>query len=332
MKIKIVLLIIISSFLYSCNEDSKNVQKSIIPDDPTLEQLNELVKKSPKDVSILLERAKYYGKKEKYSRAIIDMKSIFEIDSTTPEYYHLLADFYMDSGNSRYAITTMDLLLDIYPERIPSLLKLSEFYFIVKDYDKSISTINSILYLSPDNPEAYFMLGVNFKEQNQLAKAKNSFLTAVENNPEHIDAWIELGKLAEQSRDDLAETYYKNALLIDKDNINILHHLAYYYQNNEKIEKAIDTYHQIVTIDPTYVSAYLNTGIIYLKQDSIPKAFESFNTMIKTNKTNPKGYYFRGLSHYMGHNNAAAKADFEQALRIYPEYEEAKEMLKKLNE
>jgi len=331
MKIKIALIILISVLLFSCKNDTEITKKTVIPDDPTLEQLNELVKKSPKDISVLVERAKYYGKKGKYSKAIIDMKSVMEIDSTTPEYYHLLADFYMDSDNSAYAITTMELLTDIHPERIPSLLKLSEFYFIVKDYDKSINTINSILYISPSNPEAYFMLGVNFKEQNRLVKAKNSFLTAVENDPEHIDAWLELGKLAEHSGDKLAETYYKNALLVDKDNVNVLHHLAYYYQNNSQMQKAIDTYHKIVAIDPTYTSAYLNSGLIYLKQDSIPKAFDSFNTMVKTDKSDPRAYYYRGVAHYLGNNDKAAKADFEQALKIYPEYEDAQNMLDKIN-
>lgn len=331
MKIKIILFFVVAVILYSCKED-ENKKVAVIPNDPTLEQLNELIVKSPKDEKLLFERAKYYNKNEKYKDAISDMRSVLKIDSLNPVYYHSLADIYMDAAWSRFAIKTMQDLLNIYPERIPSLLKLSEFYFIVKEYDKSISTINSILYLSPDNPEAYFMLGVNFKEMKQFAKAKNSFLTAVENKPEHVNAWLELGQLAELQNDTTAITYFKNAILIAPDNIESLHYLAYYYQNNGKIPEALKTYRKISVLNPNYTSAYFNSGVIYLKLDSIQQAFDNFNILVNIDRGNPKAYYFRGMSHYLGENDDAARSDFQQALKIFPEYEEAKVMLEKLRE
>lgn len=324
-----LIYVFVIAFLFSCKSDDK-AKEVTIPSDPTLEQLNKLVETKPNDAKILYERAKYFYNNEKYKDAIKDMKRVLKIDSLNPVYYHTLADIYLDDADSRYAINTMEKVVSLYPERIPSLLKLSEFYFIVKNYDKSLSTINSILYLSPDNPEAYFMLGVNFKEMNQLAKAKNSFLTVVENNPEHTDAWLQLGKLAEEQKDSTAETYYKNAILIDKDNVEAMHYLAFYYQNNGELQKALDTYKKIVLIDPSYTASYLNSGIIYLKQDSLKKAFDNFNIMVNVDKSNPKGYYFRGLTHYLGGNNEAAKPDFEQALKLNSEYEEAKQMLGKV--
>jgi len=332
MRIKIVIIVIITLIMLSCNDDKKNKSTIVVPKDPTLEQLNDLVNNSPNDEKILFERAKYFYKNDKYYKAITDMKNVLKIDSVNPVYYHSLADYYLDAAKSRYAIRTMEKVVSLYPERIPSLLKLSEFYFIVKQYDKSLNTINSILYFSPDNPEAYFMLGVNFKEMKQFVKAKNSFLTAVENNPEHIDAWLELGKLAEEQGDSMAVTYFNNALLIENDNLSVLHHLAYYHQNNGDFPKALEVYRKSIGVNPSFTSAYLNSGIIYLKLDSLKQAFDNFNIMVNMDKANPKAYYFRGLTHYMGHNNDAAKSDFEQAIKIYPEYPEAKQMLEKLKE
>lgn len=329
MKIKLIILFVIANLLYSCKEE-ENKKVAVIPDDPTLEQLNILVDKTPKDEKLLFERAKYFYKNEKYKEAIADMRNVLKIDSLNPIYYHSLSDIYMDAAQSRFAIKTMQDLIAIYPERIPSLLKLSELYFIVKQYDKSITTINSILYLSPDNPEAYFMLGVNFKEMKQLAKAKNSFLTAVENNPEHINAWLELGQLAEIQNDTTAVTYFKNAVLVAPQNIEALHYLAYYYQNNGNLPEALNTYRKISALNPNYTSAYFNSGIIYLKLDSIQQAFNNFNILVNIDRGNPKAYYFRGMSHYLGGNDEAAKMDFLQALKIYPEYEEAKTMLEKI--
>lgn len=328
--IVVFILFLFSMIIYSCKNDSDEKKSKVLPADPTLEQINSLLQKNPEDINLLRERARYLYNNDKYEDAINDMKKVLETDSLNPDNYHLLADMYLDNAQSRYAIRTMEKVISLYPERVQSLLKLSEIYFIIKQYDKSIATINSILYFSPQNPEAYFMLGVNFKEMKQLGKAKNSFLTAVENNPELIDGWIELGQIADEQKDTMAETYFKNAILIDTSNISSLHHLAYFYQNHNRPAEALKLYKKIITMNTNYTPAIFNTGIIYLKEDSLKQAFENFNILVNIDKSNPKGYYFRGLTHYINHENEKAKADFKQALKIFPEYEEAKNMLEKL--
>jgi tetratricopeptide (TPR) repeat protein len=328
---KFIFLVFIISFLSGCKDNSKEKDNSsIIPKDAGIEQLNNLIAKNPGDTGLLFERAKYYYKNELYDKAIEELNSIMKIDSLNPDYYHLLSDAYMDSAQSRFALSTMKKLINIYPDRVPSLLKLSELFFIVKEYDNSISTVNNILYLSPNNPEAYFMLGVNFREMKELAKAKNSFKTVVENNPEHIDAWLQLGQIAEEQGDSIAITYYKNAIKIDTASIEALHYLAFYYQNHKRIDESLKIYRKMSVLNPNNTSSYFNTGLIYLKMDSLPQAYNNFNLLVNIARGNPKGYYYRGLVSYMNGEQEKARADFEQALKINPEYTEAKSMLKKL--
>lgn len=328
---KLIFSAFILIFLLGC-KDKENAEISNIPKDASLEQLNSLIAKSPGDVNLLFERAKYYYNNTIYDKAIIELKEIMKIDSLNPDYYHLLADAYMDSAQSRFALSTMKKLINIYPDRIPSLLKLSEFFFIVKEYDNSISSVNSILYLSPNNPEAYFMLGVNFKEMKELAKAKNSFKTVVENTPEHIDAWLQLGQIAEEQGDSLAITYYKNAIKIDTSSVEALHYLAYYYQNHKRMDEALKLYRKMSILKPDYTSSYLNSGLIYMKMDSLALAFDNFNILVNIAGTNPKGYYYRGMVHFLNEDNNKAKLDFLQAVKLDPEFKEAKEMLKKIDE
>ncbi len=257
------------------------------------------------------------------------MNNLIKLDSTNPQYYHLLADMYMQSANSKFAVKTMDKLLTIHPERIQSLLKLSEIYFILKKHDESISTVNKILYLSPNNPEAYFMLGENFKENEEFYRAKNSFLTAVENDPEHVEAWIELGLLAEHQNDKKAEIYYKNAISIDT-SYNALHYLAYYYQNEDRFKESIDVYKRMCALQPSNPTSFLNMGLIYFKLDSMERAYDNFNIFVNLDKGNPRAYYYRGLTLYAAGNDDEAKKDFKMALQLSPGYIEAEKMLKKL--
>lgn len=289
-----------------------------------------MIDKDPENASLLFARGQYFYDTENYEKAIEDLEKAIKIDSIQPDYYHLLSDAYMDSAKSRYAIQTMKNLIDRFPERVPSLLKLAELFFIVKEYDNSISTINSILYLSPGNPDAYFLLGVNFKEMGKLNEAKNSLLTSVENNPEDIDAWLQLGQVAELQKDTAALTFYSNALHVDSTSIEALHHIAFFYQNNGKTPKALETYRKMSIMNPNYTSSYLNAGLIYLHLDSLKQAYDNFNILINIDRTNPKGYYYRGYVNYLTGNKENARSDFEQTLKIDPEFTEVKEMLEKV--
>ncbi|MEZ4909003.1 MAG: tetratricopeptide repeat protein [Saprospiraceae bacterium] len=323
-----LLLIFFSITAYSCKNDPQN-QTNNIPSD--VAELNKLIDKSPDNASLLFARGKYFYDNSDYDKSIEDLKKAIEIDSMKPEYYHLLSDAYMDSAKSRFAIQTMKELVYKYPERIPSLLKLAELFFIVKEYDNSISTINSILYLSPGNPDAYFLLGVNFKEMGKLKEARNSLQTSVENNPEDIDAWLQLGQVAELQKDSMALTFYNNALLLDSTSIEALHHIAFYYQNNGDITKALETYREMSIKNPDYPSSYLNAGLLYMNMDSLKQAYDNFNILVNIDRANPKAYYYRGYVNYLIGNKDNSKEDFEQALKIAPDFTEAKEMLEKLD-
>jgi len=98
------------------------------------------------------------------------------------------------------------------PDRIPTLLKLSEFQHILKDYQSSISTINEVIRLQSFNAEAFFMLGMNFRELGDLKKAKSSFQRSVELDADLTDGWIILGNIHEAEKDPLAKEYYDNAI------------------------------------------------------------------------------------------------------------------------
>jgi tetratricopeptide (TPR) repeat protein len=174
------------------------------------------------------------------------------------------------------------------------------------------------------------MLGVNFKEMKEFTKAKNSFKTVVENDPEHIDAWLQLGELAEEQGDSIAITYYKNAIKSDTTSVEALHYLAYYYQNHKRTGEALKLYRKMSILNPNNTSSYLNTGLIYMKMDSLPQAFDNFNLMVNISKANPKGYYYRGLVQYLNGDMIKAKNDFEQCLKIDPQFIDAKKMLDKV--
>lgn len=298
--------------------------------DPALDELTSLIRKTPDDPELYYERAKWYYGQQAFDEAIDDVLAAQRIDSLKPDYYHLLADIYLDYYKSFEAIKTMQKVVSLHPQRIPSLLKLAEFQYILKQYNESVISLNEVLAVDRLEPEAFFMLGMNFRAIGDTERAKNAFQTAVENDPELIDAWIMLGDIYEKENDPQALVFYNNALLVAPQSIEALHAKAFYLQNHNSVGEALDLYKQIHLIDSQYTDAYLNAGLLYLEMDSLAKAHEQFNILVSVDLTNPLGYFYRGYSYQLAGEVQKARQDYEQALRLAPDFQEAREALSML--
>lgn len=290
------------------------------------------ISQNPNDPALYAERGRLFYENDGYDEAIRDLNRALSFDSANVEYMHLLADVYLDYFKSRLALKTMERAAELYPERIPTLLKLSEFQMILKQYEASMKTIDRILKIDPQNAEAYFMFGMNFKERGDTVRAINSFQKAVEFDSELIDGWINLGQLYAAIGDPLAMRYFDNAIRVGPENVTALHARADYLSDTGDLPGAIEMYRRISLVDPQYEDAYFNSGLIYLDMDSIDQARKQFDITIKTSPTFIRAYYYRGLAQEMLGNKAAARADYEQALRMAPEYEKAQEGLERVKE
>ncbi|NNE30428.1 MAG: tetratricopeptide repeat protein, partial [Saprospiraceae bacterium] len=192
------------------NKDSEpiNEVEALKTGDATLDSLNQLVLENPDNPGLYFLRAKKYHELEGYDQAISDLRQAISRDSNNTSYFHLLADVYLDNYNSRMAINTMHNAVQRFPERIPTLLKLSEFQLILKQYEESMKTADEVLKIDPQEAEGYMMLGMNFRELGDTARAINSFQSATEINADLIDAWILLGNLFAEKGNPIAERYF----------------------------------------------------------------------------------------------------------------------------
>ncbi|MCB0547762.1 MAG: tetratricopeptide repeat protein [Phaeodactylibacter sp.] len=297
---------------------------------PAIDGLSAEISENPNDAGLYAERGRLFYENDGFDEAIRDLNKALTLDSTNVDYMHLLADVYLDYFQSRRALKTMERAAELYPERIPTLLKLSEFQLILKQYEGSMKTIDRILKIDPQSADAYFMFGMNFKERGDTVRAINSFQKAVEFNSDLVDGWIQLGQLYAAIGDPLAMRYFDNAIRVAPENIYALHSRADYLSDVGNLAEAVEMYRRISRIDPQYEEAYFNSGLIYMDLDSIEQARRQFDIAIKTSPTHIRAYYYRGLAQEMLGNTAAAKADYEQALRMAPNYEKAQEALDRI--
>lgn len=329
----LIALLFFSTFsMLSCKHEVKQKEPAAIQGNPLILDLNEKILKDPKNANLYFQRASKYYKDEAYDESIADLQTAIKLDSLQPQYYHLLADAYLDYYKSRQALETMEKLTNLFPKRIESLLKYAEFQLILKQYSEGQLTVQRILQVDPQNAEAYLMGGMLFKEMGDQAKARAGFQKAVElglTKPEDlIDAYINLGNLNLKKDKKLAELYFNNALRVDSVNINALHAKAEYFKEIGQLNKSLETYRKIVGIDHHYEAAFFNSGLIYASMDSLKKAYQNFNIAVSINPTEASYYYYRGTTQLsLGHKNEAI-ADFEQTLKLDKNFVKATKALR----
>jgi tetratricopeptide (TPR) repeat protein len=238
----------------------------------------------------------------------------------------------MDSNQSNMALKTMQRAAALYPDSIRTKLKLSEFQLILKQYDGAMHTLEDIMKIRPGDPEALFMLGMVYRDQGKTELAIGAFQSAVERNPDNVEAWVILGDLMDRTHNPRAIQYFDNAIRVDPKNVEALHAKAYYLQNNEKIDDAIAIYKQIHLIDPQYPEAYLNIAILQLYRDSVDAAMKELTILKGIDPTNAAAWFYIGKAHQFKGEKEEAKAAFEQALRLDPKYGQATDALQELKE
>jgi tetratricopeptide (TPR) repeat protein len=333
-KIATILTFVILVLASSCNNEPKSdAPKFGKTGNRAIDSLTELIFKNPKDAVLYAQRAFLFnekGEKGGFDFAIEDMKYALSLDSNNINYHHFLGDVYMDYSQSRLAVETMERAASIAPTRLPTLLKLTEFYLITKQYGSSLQIIDKILTQDPQNSDAYFLTGMVFKEQNDEARAINAFQKAVDLNAENKDAFFELGQLFTKRGNPLALKYFDNVLLQDSLDVNALMGKAFYLQSNKRVPEAIEIYRKIIMNDQHYEAAIFNLGLLYLEQNDMEKARFHFDLCIKESPTYYKAYYYRGIISEKKGDKEVALRDFQQALEFKSDYDKALEGVARL--
>lgn len=324
-------------FLFSCDDD-KPTEDSTGTQIPatgisSIDQLSQKIIQTPDDPKLYAARAAMWWENEGKDEAIADLEKAISLDSMNAEYHHILADFYLDYSKSRLALQTMEKVARLHPDRIPTWLSLAELQLILKQHENALFSLEHIRARDPQNAEMFFMFGTVFNDMGKTDQALNAYQTAVEQEPDLIDAWINLGKLFAEKENKIALRYFDNALEIDSNNIDALKSKAYYLANDiNDLDGAIKLYKKVNVLMPQYEDGYYDLGLLYLDMDSLDRAYQSFDLAIKNAPTFVLAYYYRGIaSEKKGELNRAMN-DYQQALNLAPDFEQAQKALESLKE
>ncbi len=297
---------------------------------PELKALNDQILKEPALAELYSKRAALYLRLRQFEEAISDSRRAIKLDSLNAKYYLALVDVFFSNNNTRQAKELLESAEKKFPDNTETLLKLSELYFLVKQYQKAIEYVNKALKIDENIARAYYIKGSIYRESGDTAKAISSLVTATEQDNAYKDAFYDLGVIYAARKNPLAMQYYENAIRLSPSDLSYQYARAKLLQDIGKNDEAIAEYKSIVSKGNCENCLY-NLGAIYLELKKEPKiALDYFTKAIAANPQYLEAYFARACTYTQLNDKQSARADYELCLKLKPDYDDAARALDNL--
>lgn len=325
MKTRIFYAILFSLF-FSCKPQKEETKVEERKDTSAagvkLSELDQMIAGNADNDSLLHERALLLISMKRFDEAHRDMQKAVTLDSTQASYFLTLSDIYFAGNRIMYARNALMKASELDPQNLKVHSKLAEVYFLLKKYNEAVEHTAEMLKIAPGNSLAYFIRGMCYKETGDTNRALSSFQSAIENDRDYYNAYMQLGVLFQLKNNPVCLEYFNNALRIKPESEEALYGRALFLQENGEYDRAIQDYTQILKINPRNKNAHYNLGYIhytYLKVYN--QAIKHYDDAIASDPNYAEAYYSRGLCYEAVGNIGAAKADYEKSIQLRPGYE-----------
>lgn len=305
-----------------------------MPTDPflaSLDSLNSLILKSPRKADLYEVRAHLYMGVDSLREAERDLERAILLDSTNVNYHLQLGDLYYRTIQIPKSFAQFEKASQVAPDNTVALLKQAEIQLVLRNYDRSMALVNEALRKDQHAAHGYFLKGWIYKEVGDTALAISSFRTAVEQNSEDYSAYIMLGKISAAQHDPLAEQYYATAISLRPNSVEAWYNKGMYYQEHGQDSAALECYRQIMRIDPLNALAWYNSGYVRLEHMGDPgTAKHDFDEAIRLEPDYADAWFNRGLCFERMDQLDSAAVNYEAVLRMRPDHDFAAKGLSRL--
>ncbi len=210
-------------------------------------------------------------------------------DSLSPAHRHLLWDrmrVVLDKQQDwPRAIEIYQQAIEKNPEEWEPHLGLGwALYRLNHDSDLAISEFQEVIRIDPEGGDGYWAIGYVLVNDKKYIEADAWFQSAIERNPERFDWYLTRGNYARSYDFELALHIYLDAIeRFPQHSPQILYQLAWNYKLHGKIEQAVTSIEEAVSLDVSNASYYFRAGEIYEEAGQLEKALSAYKTALEIN-------------------------------------------------
>ena len=223
-------------------------------------------------------------------------------------------------GEAIHEFETADAL---EPGTFEILHNLGHAYLQSGDNEKALGILERALKLSPDSVETLYFMAQAYANQGKDLDALDALVKAHKLAPQNSDVIFFMARLS------MRQSYYEDAirlleegLKVDPKGPNLLAALGICYFATGKIEKAKDTFQDLLKVNPA-ARSYAFLGLAYRYLGRFDEAEKYLRQGLKTDPRDAACLYNLGyIETRQGHYDSGEKL-LEQALEVDPDYYEA---------
>jgi len=144
-----------------------------------IKYLEDMRKRTPEDIEVLLYLGELYNHKKMYVRALKCYNKLMELSHPDNDHNRLLLHRRMSKVykklnlQDKYFIENLKLI-ELDPNNIDALYDISLFFIGQSEYDKAINYLEKIRRFNPDHSESIFMLSLCYQTKGWLKEAADN--------------------------------------------------------------------------------------------------------------------------------------------------------------
>jgi len=269
--------------------------------DKAIEEYKKALNTDKDSLSIHLNLACSYLKKNDFPSAIEELKASIEIDPEAIEPHAILALIYTSAQKPELARREYEVALKCAAKQ------------------------------HPENADIYKTLGILYLQAGKVKEAEEAYLTAVKLSPDDPQARFYLATIYnELKKDELAEKELERAIALKPDYHEAMNFLGYLYVEQDKnLSKAGDLIRMALKLEPDN-GAYIDSlGWLYFKNGKYKEALKELKKASSLAE-DPVIYDHIGDTYFRLNDAANARSNWEKCLELDPKNDSVRKKIEKI--
>jgi tetratricopeptide (TPR) repeat protein len=326
-------IVALGLYIYSCDfSDKKGNSPDQILHKAPYAGLTDSIRRFPNDARLYAERGLLLSQNDHHELATADYAKAWElnpVEGMAHEYVNNL----MLVNKPREAIALLRQCIGKWPQSGDLHRRLSEIYEQIGQYARAVAQYDEILQNDSLNFEAWYNKGILLGRLKDTAGAIAALERSYAAQPIFYNGITLAGFYAKQLN---PKTPALCDQLIAKD-VNGEYPDAHfvkglYYSYKKKYDSANIMFDTCIRRDYRFVDAHVEKAIIQFEKKHYNEALKILRTALTVANTNPDTFYWMARCYEATGNKELALMNYERALAIDPDYDEARAGMKKLKQ
>ena len=319
-------------WLSACNGGSGSGSDDVpaIMRSPGFASITDSIHRFPKNAELYFRRASLLSQINQHELAFSDYQRAWAI-RPDPETALQYAGNLSILGKSSEKLSLLKDCVKRYPDHLGFQRLLGEAYGESGQSKESLQLFNALLQKDSSDFETWYEKGLLLETLKDTAGAILALGKAFDLQPVNTYA-LELAHLYAEHKDYRALKIADEVIANDQSGLlpDPYFIKGIYYSNIKEYGLAVQQFDSCIRRDWKFSDAYIEKGIAFFKQKNFDAALNTFRMGATVSNTNPDAYYWIGRCYEVVSKKEEAILNYERAVALDKNFDEARAALKRL--